>query len=430
MTQDGERVAVEGDREDRISDLPRNVIDRILELLPVQDAARTSILSRKWRYIWAMLPSLVLDVYLYLGLRRKSRSNFKEAVDDILLMHMGNIVKFVLDAYVLDDSEACFSSYDKSAVIDRWVLYVTRNGVKELALCMSDDNTYRLPPSIFNCLTLTQLMLSYCVFKPPNSLVGFQNLITLALSKITFVPTTSFCVIKAPRLASLTLIGCHGTQYLNIVSPGLESLDIYDSFYYILLNCFMNCKNLRVVRVGIDGVVSYPEHNEKSTLEKLLVSVPALELLSKDIVPNGLPFTLNCLWHLVLTVDFDKLGPICCALQLIKNSPNLSKLEIWVHVISDEVEAVLKYLDTPSCLERTLDKLEYVAISDFKSSKVELSFVKLLLSRTPSLRRMCIVQRTDIDIDIALELMRFPRASPRAELFYSQHKFLALDMDV
>ncbi|XP_060185027.1 F-box/FBD/LRR-repeat protein At1g13570-like isoform X3 [Lycium barbarum] len=388
MTQDGERVAVEGDREDRISDLPRNVIDRILELLPVQDAARTSILSRKWRYIWAMLPSLVLDVYLYLGLRRKSRSNFKEAVDDILLMHMGNIVKFVLDAYVLDDSEACFSSYDKSAVIDRWVLYVTRNGVKELALCMSDDNTYRLPPSIFNCLTLTQLMLSYCVFKPPNSLVGFQNLITLALSKITFVPTTSFCVIKAPRLASLTLIGCHGTQYLNIVSPGLESLDIYDSFYYILLNCFMNCKNLRVVRVGIDGVVSYPEHNEKSTLEKLLVSVPALEVLCLD------------------------------------------SFNVKVHVISDEVEAVLKYLDTPSCLERTLDKLEYVAISDFKSSKVELSFVKLLLSRTPSLRRMCIVQRTDIDIDIALELMRFPRASPRAELFYSQHKFLALDMDV
>ncbi|KAK4362110.1 hypothetical protein RND71_017351 [Anisodus tanguticus] len=63
MTQDMKRAkaAVEGDREDRISDLPRNVIDRILVLLPVQDAARTCVLSKSWRYIWTMLPSLVLD---------------------------------------------------------------------------------------------------------------------------------------------------------------------------------------------------------------------------------------------------------------------------------------------------------------------------------------------------------------------------------
>ncbi|XP_060186132.1 F-box/FBD/LRR-repeat protein At1g13570-like isoform X2 [Lycium barbarum] len=417
MTQDGERVAVEGDREDRISDLPRNVIDRILELLPVEDAARTSILSRKWRYIWAMLPSLVLGYRFCKSFKwEESPFNFKEAVDNILLMHMGDIVKFVLDTRALRLS--------LSAAIDRWMFYVTRNGVKELTLRVSSYHTYTLPSSIFNCSSLTKLTLFKCVFKPPNSFLGFQNLITLCLQGATFVPTTSFCVIKAPRLASLTLDSCNGTQYLNIVSPGLESLYVSNSQWqcYPLLNCLINCKSLTVLKLECHDVVNNPKPNEKTTLEKLLVSLPALELLSADVVPNGLPVTLNCLWHLLLNLDLGKMGLTSYVLQLIKNSPNLSKLEIRVDGTSDDAETVMKYLDMPSCLERPLNNLEHVAINFFKSSKAELLFVKLLLSSTPYLLSMCIRQWADIDVDIALELMRFRRASPRAELFYSQQK--------
>lgn len=56
--------------------------------------------------------------------------------------------------------------------------------------------------------------------------------------------------------------------------------------------------------------------------------------MSADVVPNGLPFTLNFLRHLSLFVAFDHLGQTSYALQLIKNSPSLSKLEIWVSNIS------------------------------------------------------------------------------------------------
>ncbi|KAM3362785.1 hypothetical protein P3S68_017639 [Capsicum galapagoense] len=38
MTQDNKRAAVEWDRYDRISGLPRDVMYHILELLPAQDA--------------------------------------------------------------------------------------------------------------------------------------------------------------------------------------------------------------------------------------------------------------------------------------------------------------------------------------------------------------------------------------------------------
>ncbi|KAG5574196.1 hypothetical protein H5410_054330 [Solanum commersonii] len=154
----------------------------------------------------------------------------------------------------------------------------------------------------------------------------------------------------------------------------------------------------------------------------ILIIVFSSKLLSARIVPNGQPSTLNCLWHLYLDVNFSKMGQISNVLQLIESSPNLRKLRISVHHhgTSDNAEAILKYLDTPSCLEQPLDKLEHVAINSFSSSKTELLFVKLLLSHTPSLLKMCIDQLADIDVDIALELMRFPRASPRAELFYSR----------
>lgn len=57
------RAAVEGEKEDIVIALPRNVVDLILELLPVHDAARTSNLSSKWRDIWVSLPFLVLNNY-------------------------------------------------------------------------------------------------------------------------------------------------------------------------------------------------------------------------------------------------------------------------------------------------------------------------------------------------------------------------------
>ncbi|WMV53200.1 hypothetical protein MTR67_046585 [Solanum verrucosum] len=266
-------------------------------------------------------------------------------VDCILLLYMGDIVKFVLDI------RGALTAYISYAVIDRWMLYVSRNGVKKLTLRVSNDDTYTLPSSIFNCSTLTHLKLSNCVFKPPDPFLGFQNLVTLHLEGTTFVPATSFCVIKAPLLAELHLILCRGTQYLNIVSPGLEFLFFRDSHSYLMLDCFMNCKNIRLLKLEFNGVVYNPTNDKISTL--------------------------------------------------------------------DNAEATLKYLDTPSFLERPLHKLEHIAINFFKSSKPELLFVKLLLSRTPSLLKMCIVQFSNIDSDSALELMRFPRASPRAELFYS-----------
>ncbi|XP_059308696.1 F-box/FBD/LRR-repeat protein At1g13570-like [Lycium ferocissimum] len=333
MTQasTSKRVAVEVEREDIITALPRNVVDRILELLPVHDAARTCVLSKKWRDIWTTLPYLVLDNLFCKKLTAKSQAVFRKIVDDILLQHIGNTVKFVLDV-----SEVHLSSY---ADINRWMRYVTRNGVKELSLNMSDNRIYKLPSYIYNCSTLTHLQLFNCVFKPPNSFLGFQNLTNLHMERITFAPTAEFCVINVPLLVELALMFCCGAQYLKIVSPQLKNLGVHKG-HYLILNCFMNCKNLSMLGIELEKVVDNLKHDEISTLEKFLFSFPSLEqlylgsfvleLLNANIVLDELPSKLNCLWHLQLGVDFGKVDQTSCALQLIKSCPNLSKLLIGV----------------------------------------------------------------------------------------------------
>ncbi|CAF1932952.1 unnamed protein product [Brassica napus] len=49
--------------EDLISNLPDVILQHILCFVPTtKDAISTSLLSRRWRYVWCEVPSLSLDV--------------------------------------------------------------------------------------------------------------------------------------------------------------------------------------------------------------------------------------------------------------------------------------------------------------------------------------------------------------------------------
>lgn len=56
--------AAPGDGEDHISRLPNSLLSDIISRLPTKEAARTVVLSTRWRGVWAATPLVVYDAHL------------------------------------------------------------------------------------------------------------------------------------------------------------------------------------------------------------------------------------------------------------------------------------------------------------------------------------------------------------------------------
>ncbi|KAK9277587.1 hypothetical protein L1049_007132 [Liquidambar formosana] len=153
---------------DFINDLPRNVLDCILERLPICDLVRTSILSRKWRYHWTTIPNLVFDLRFFDHIMAHDKA--MNIVNRLLLLHSGPILKFVLHISSLySENSTC------SIDIDPWILFLSRNGIKELTLCNLGSISHKLPSSIFSCQGLTHLKLSMGEICTNTSIQGLSK---------------------------------------------------------------------------------------------------------------------------------------------------------------------------------------------------------------------------------------------------------------
>lgn len=76
---------------DRFTNLPINVIHHIQDLIPIEDAARTSVLSRSWRHIWASNPKLVFDMEFC---TKRLPLTTIDIISAILFKHRGSIKTF------------------------------------------------------------------------------------------------------------------------------------------------------------------------------------------------------------------------------------------------------------------------------------------------------------------------------------------------
>lgn len=183
----------------RISRLPQTIIEDILCLLPIQDAARTSILSREWRYTWTKIPKLVFSEFDFIVSTDKNhlsvmeqnfskpsprkemnkRCKFFYAMHQVLLAHQGPILEFTLK---IDADDSCFE-------IDHIITHLSRkNTIKKLTLVM--DCEYRLPSSIFSLYQLTDLHLQWCDLLLEPVFNGFDCLTTLFLNNVNIYKRT------------------------------------------------------------------------------------------------------------------------------------------------------------------------------------------------------------------------------------------------
>ncbi|KAK4707636.1 hypothetical protein R3W88_028561 [Solanum pinnatisectum] len=381
---------------DRLSNLPKNVINSILMCLPLEDAVMTSILSKKW----CRFPQLTLDDDLWQETRAllSPSIKFTKIMYQILTLHSGPLTKFTLS----------ISALRKYLKINSLIYFLSRNDIQDLVLKFSEWNRYRLPPSFFTCSQLRHLTLQNCVICPPPAFEGFDMLNSLNLF--------------SPLLEKLVLKISDTSDHLQINARNLRSLDFTGCIKYISLRS-----------VPLLSKLSLPcqksiEKSAKCDFDKFFQLLSALEHLylangsdqflvtGAAEVPRRLSSPLNYLERFNITLC--GLADFSVALCLIRSSPFIQDIEMEVssdayifffllYVLftcsddflnftlirssifsflgilleaSNEVDEVLA-----SFSDVTLNHLRTVQLKGVEGLKLELQLIKLLLTKSPML---------------------------------------------
>lgn len=133
---------------DYISNLPENVLVTILSLLKLDEAARSTVLSTRWRHLF---PYTLLDFRAY-ALGR----DVVAAVNTILAAHPAARVRSFRTGLLY------FPPEDDPSV-EAWLRDLAGRGVKELSLSFR-ERWQKIPASLFACTSLKRLHASSCTF--------------------------------------------------------------------------------------------------------------------------------------------------------------------------------------------------------------------------------------------------------------------------
>ncbi|KMT08370.1 hypothetical protein BVRB_6g140500 isoform B [Beta vulgaris subsp. vulgaris] len=325
-------IRLNSSRLDYISDLPRDVIYKTLERLPLKDAARMCFLSHKWHDIWTSNPYLVFNhAFFESVLKEEIRKTDKlhSIVSKILFQHEGPILKFAL--YV-PPVQSCLD-------VIQWISYLSRNnGLRDFSLC----STYRMPlwlsSRLFSCVDLEKLKLTSCVyFSPPPNFRGFPKLISLELDGVKVNYSTFENLIgSCPLLQNIVLKNYIGLEHKNftIDAPNLRNLTLDWAFESVYLK---SCDNLVSASIGMSKLVNVCDKASLHGLLKVLTNSIKLERLClrshlcRIFFKEGNLGTFQNLRNLELVgLPLVFLDDFSSIISCIQSFPNIETLVIYV----------------------------------------------------------------------------------------------------
>ncbi|CAI0458696.1 unnamed protein product [Linum tenue] len=423
----------------RIGDLPADVIKHILVFLPIKDAARTSVLSRKWRYLRRSIHQLVFDDDFALIPQHLTDSELKVTSKQImldiykcLLVHDGPITKFVLSIPGLCSCDA---------EVDHVVLYLSSKGVEDLTLVFeafdSDIDDYRMHLSLFSAPHLKSLTLESCELTPPSWFVGFSKLTHLRLD-LVILPDDFFqnFLSKCPMLEFLRVVCCGCPANLEIVAPSLKSFEFVGSFQDI---CFKCTPLLSFVSLNAWDTHTHEMGAIFASLPSLRQFLVKYNFLKRPAagdrnVPTRLPIPLHLLEVLnVICIAFDGQGSEHIFFCLIMSSPNLRRLTVQLNAnqlydqpAKNGTTGTRRLLEVEDCSGSSdcLRHLREFRIDHSHGTQVELDLVRFILATAPLLQLIHVTPEYKLSpqkiIKFMKEAMQYTRVSKEAKVMYGR----------
>ncbi|KAK6134285.1 hypothetical protein DH2020_031975 [Rehmannia glutinosa] len=414
---------------DRLSGLSDAVICQILSFLPTKLSVATSILAKRWRFLWTHVPNLYFDGENHNIINRVIMLHKVQSLTTFRLRYMDNC----------EDYE-----------FETWITIAIARNVQNLDIRL--DHQLMLPRCLFTCKTLVNLTLFNCVGIPSSGSVSLPSLKKLDFYFVRYqvdkvLPRLLSC---CPVLEELIIDGIVDKDLVcyDIFSPTIKVLKVFPWYnglgndhnveikinapalrYLQLLDCV--CKQISaqmltsLIQADIvcccfhDGRRDYYYQPVVKFIDSLC-NVKYLKLRNKlepdaDFAdPSESIRRFDYLMKLELAVDWRFLT------KFLERADNLEVL-----IIREQVDGSLKCnwmkpKQVPTCL---LSHLRTVRIDYFECTKHELKLVKYLLKNAKVLKRMEIYSPThgfgfEAKFNTLQKISLFQRGSEACELAF------------
>ncbi|GLJ07195.1 hypothetical protein SUGI_0061250 [Cryptomeria japonica] len=388
--------------------LPDSLLSFILSKIPIKDAVKFSILSKRWRFLYTQMPELTFSPDLVLGpdcpsLNPLLVSSAENIISNILLLHSQNLEAFHLHNTGFDHSQPRFSHEN----VCKWVRYASSCNVQHLTLsdhyvpALFDESHSALketpPPALFSCLRLVTLYLRhYILTSIPIDFVGFPHLISCRLEDVQLTDESLISLISlCPLLQKIERRRNDWLGNIEIFSPTIEHLSLHR-----IKSLSIKCPKLKILcgsmfeDLSVNGVrfyelssaVFYVEMDCGSTLRQFFMEFsrghsPGTRSRFLDIVGNiqrlkGLVIYLGDPFEREAEMDV----PL---LNLFHMLPNLQLL----HMMGTFVQELARE-PVPVCLTSPHLNLKKIRVQVLEFDDKEIAIISCLLQSTPFLERI------------------------------------------
>lgn len=407
--------------EDRLSQLPFDILVNILNLLTLDEAARTSVLSHKWKHLWKYTTILDFDASGVLmnvteDTMEEDRNWYIYWVNEVLSSHRA----LYIDEFRINfDLDVSYESY-----ITNWIYSAISRKVKRFELSFHPAVSWQTLPEIY---TFPQVV--YESLKTDIGLAHVKSLRSLIFDSVNITgEMLEFFIYNCPYLDQLDVACSHNLlglkvvgselklKYLDIVfCNNLEELELscpsllsFKYFGPIIKFTITNVPQLQDVSIG-GGVGGHGLGNGRvlGPIVNYFCQLKNLELFV-ELNEESIQFPkceLPALRHLTFQICARRCSSFLDLTCMLKSCPFLQKLTLKMQVsqYSSEVRSRHQF---PKHFHRHLKEVDMIG---FSGNPVELELARYLLENATALEQLLLepwVFESEATIEAAREEAR------------------------
>ncbi|CAL8177071.1 unnamed protein product [Prunus armeniaca] len=403
---------------DKISEMPDEILVSILSLLSLKEATATSILSRRWQFVWMSTTFLNFlannydtgkNIYRFILLKKEKRylesGMYVNWVNRVVEQHKGPKI---------EEFRVCFQLNSRfRSSIDKWIQIAMEKGVETLVLKFSLQNSvgskkmYAFPHKLLG-LEKRNLHSHLPSLRPCGYKIGFHNLKVLLFKCVDVTDEVlEYLLSNCPVLEQLTVSETKSLVNIRVVHPSvtlkhlvikyccaLKSIEISGaniiSFMYrgVVMNLLLSNVPL-LVEVSLSHISLHPA-SIKLYSSQLSCYLSQLEILMLDITgsvydqEHVFP-TLANLKHLELILFAEYRLALHHLTSFLKASPFLQrlalKLDFSLHIDGRKIKKAA------TCPHHYLKLVEIVG---YRACASAVEHIKFLIKSATALEKIVI----------------------------------------